>query len=1005
MALPSQLTRFKAPGVKFITDVVESTPTAEAPQGARVLVINSRKGSVNSLILVRTENEYFSIFDSVSDADERRGNWSARSASYMLAIGPIYVINLRTFDNEIDLAGLQELSTVANVVNGTAKQVPYTSLYNTQQFWKIDPSQLLSQTNTDKLLTFANIGVSSLSVFVRKSRQPALSTLTFERWYTTLGREMPAYLLPQDKVSDYVVDVMIFENKFDASSAANASYGFCFNTDGTVKDTVVNGSGQTVDALTQLSRLPESGFMSTVTGSLVQGFTDEFGTPFDIVRSVNELVQQTGLVAKLNDELFDAAAIWSPGETVLSNGQKKPVPVDFAGHTMCNITSTGTFDLTAFTALSDVLAASYSFAVTAGEIKQTFDTFDQLTRTTDENSTVLAHTAQFESVMVGSERTANRSKVFVIDNIRPDLGDRYVSVDGNLASIIAVNVIGEIDKIWGYGTVLAPVQPYGDDTDFAQSHDWEDADGQDSTFTYANAGVAFPLDGGGDYFVYPADHVLTGLPLMFDTATGAVVHNPIVANVGDYTAQTVDGTTYPLDFTDLPIAYAPTGTSQLITLTDISKARVQDDDATNTTTKYQALLTRFGVKESVFTVTFDKQLVANSDQGQGVNTKFDPISNTGNNIELTSGQLVATYQAAQHIFKVNSFDNSVDQFVPTNLKAYTARTAQFLDGTATRQNDILDLLLGDLKGALANQDLFSFNYIVDGFKSYIEPNVKSQLKEVAAARILCRAIYSMPSIYDFQRSTNPYFRSRIDGRFEPRFIALGGNLQLPYSNSFSLPSENGYYAYGFGPNILLSDGKLMPPAALVSNLFARKYTNGAPYATLAGPGEGSITGSGVAGVEYVFNESNDGNGDRDFLDPFGYNVILRKTATGLQIYGNRTSNNTVESALSSIHTSEIVMYIQERVKSLLERFVFKYNTAQNRLVIKEEADGICAEPLGDGAISGFTNQMDDLNNTGEVIRNRIGILDTKIIANNGMEILVHRTTIDTETNTAQFEVL
>ena len=200
---------------------------------------------------------------------------------------------------------------------------------------------------------------------------------------------------------------------------------------------------------------------------------------------------------------------------------------------------------------------------------------------------------------------------------------------------------------------------------------------------------------------------------------------------------------------------------------------------------------------------------------------------------------------------------------------------------------------------------------------------------------------------------------------------------MPYNNSFSIPSVNGWYAYGFGPNLTLSgSAKTMPPASVVSNLFQAKYISGQPYKILAGPNDGAIRARNVSGVEYVFNETNDGMGDRDYLDPFGYNVIVNKSS-GLQIYGNKTSQNTVNTPVSSIHSSEVLMIVQERINSMLENFVFNLNNSQNRLSIKQQADSICDEPLGEGAISGYVNVMDRSNNTDEIIENKMNKIERR----------------------------
>ena len=1004
MALPSELLKFKAPGVKLLTEVVENVPQAIAPSGARVLVVNSRKGPVNTMVLISNFTEYVSTFDAISDADERRGNWGARSAQYMLSVNPIYVLNLRQFDNALDKAGLQELSTATAVANHSSKLVPYSSLYNTQQFWKVDPAQLVSPTNLDNLLIIGNVGASNMSVFIRKTRTTQ-STLTFEQWYKNLSRTMPAYVNPTDKVSDWMVDVVIFDNQFNTSSSANTSYGYCFNSDGTVKKSVVNSSNAPVDGLTQLTKIVESGYVTTITGSLIQGFTNEFGNSLDVVQLLNSSIQRLGLVAKLNDKLFDNAAIWQSTGSSSSDGMKKPVPVDFNGHSLCHITSVNTFDIDAYANYESVALASYAYdlSISAFNIETLEETEAQYV--TPQPTALTIFTALLPGTYNGTNISLDsKSKIYVNSVTKPSVGEHYVGFDGNLATVKSVTLLGAHNRFFGYG-INIPVQPFGDDVNYPESHDWSSFDG-DNSFTYVNAGKVFPKNLTNSYYVYPVGHALAGLPIVHDFS-GHVVHNPNQANIDNnlYVYQTDNTGNYVLLV--LPtVGYTP-GTQQSIYSTDIAIERINAYDTDNETTLYATLVANHASVENIYQVDFDKELAINNFGDQDATT-FNAITYdaTKHVINLVDGTKIYTYNDSKVVHYVKTAEQMATSFKPINLTAYSARTAQFLDGTADRQNTVLNTMLDtSLRDALQNQDLVNWTYIVDGFKSYIEPNCKYQLKTIAEERILGRAIYNMPSIYDFAQSTNPYFKQTEDGQFEAKYITTGGNTELPYSNLFSLPSENGWYGYGFGPNILLSDGKSMPPAAIVSNNFARKYINNKPYVILAGPVDGAIGGQGVVDVEYIFNEKNDGTGDRDSLDPFGYNVILKKTGTGLQIYGNRTSQNTVETPMSSIHTSEIVMYIQTRVKSLLERFVFKYNTAQNRLVIESEANSICSEPFGDGAISGFTNQMNEDNNTAEVIRNRIGILDTTIYANNGMEIIVHRTKIDTVTNTATFTIL
>ena len=996
MALNSQLIKFKSPGTKILTEIAENIPQTAVPSGTRILVINSRKGRVNQLVAISTFTEYKRQFDNISDADERRGNWSARSAEYMLKVAPIYVLNLRSFDDTLDKAGYQELSTSTAIKNAASKEKPYSKLFNTTQMWKIDPDQLIANLNTDKLLVFGNIGSSDLSVFVRRTKTTQ-SSLTFATWYSNLGTEIPAYVNPDDEVSSWFVDVMIFKNSFTSNSANNVSYGYCFEQNGLVKKSVVSTSGKSVDGLTQLASITESGYLGTVTGSLVQGFTDDRGQVSDIVTLLNSTVNESGLLCARNERIYDDAATWYIGETPNSNEMKRPVPVDFKGHNLCNINEVGAFDGDAIPA--EVNFGSYSYEPTISDSSDVYEipSFDEVVFDPSDSeeftdATVRIYTAAMKGKKVGSNiEVADKSVIYVRgEKAKPSISDNFVGFDGNLSAVDSVKFVktGSIFK-YAQSNKLA-IQPFGT------------FDG----FDYPKPGQEFPKDANGLYYVYPVGHQLAGKPLVFETSENDVLsgiyHSPDSTIVTAY-VDALSNMSWTDMVTIIDAIAAYTDSSEIFEASDFAKS---DWNVLSDPSIFEDLVSAKATAYNIYEVVLSKNLALNDGDFE-TPASLDPIAyDSSAEFVDTTGNTIVVYNNSDWCFKVKSSDDSTTSYNALSLKSYKARNTQFIDGTASRQNEILNVMLEKpIKDALSNRDLTSWNYIVDAFKSYVEPNVKSQFKDVAESRIIARAIYNMPSIADFQRSTNPYFSEEIDGNLEVKYITTGGNLQLPYNNTFSLPSVNGWYAYGFGPNLTLSGStKTMPPAAVASNLFQRKHLNGKPYMILAGPTDGAIRETNVSGVEHVFNETNDGQGDRDFLDPFGYNVIVNK-ASGLQIYGNKTSQNTVSTPVSAIHSSEVLMFVQQRINLLLETRVFKLNNSQNRLTIKQQADSICDEPLGVGAISGYVNVMDRSNNTNEVIANKIGILDTTLFDANGMEILVHRTKFDTITNIASYEVV
>lgn len=997
--METSLLKFKSSGVKSISQVAETTNVDTLPNSTRILVVNSKKGEVNTLVPIRDYTQYLKKFDAISEADERKGNWGSRASQLMTSVAPIYVLNLRKFDDEKDVAGLVEISSkIGGAVNGVVKNKPFRLLHNTQQFWKRDPKKLITSDNLDKLLVFANLGASNVSIVVRKSKTKDFNQ-TFQTWYSHLSRTIPQYINPLDKVKDSMIDVHIFRNSFDENSKNNPNFGYCFDTAGNIKKTVVNSSNEAIDGVEQLIKIAESGYLGTYSGSIIKNFKNESNASLDIVEILNSYSSETGLLVGRNDALFDESIIWEQGEDVTDDGFKKPLPIDLRGHSLIHVGSNGlpildtdkveTFSYEFTPTISGVynIDPTGSFGVYVPKNDYTFTKISAILNGRIDGDSVV-HTGELNKL------------IFVGSDSKPNVGDSFAGFDGNLSTVTAVRVVTQKKMISKSNTEKLPIQPFGDDESYSGSHDWEAQDGVGQLFKYVNAGTVFPKDTTNTYFVYPPQHPLAGLPLCFDKYVDGlafgVIHNPskttsfVLASNVPYTVDEVK------TLISTKTTYKPSGNKQVVTDYDISAERLED------ASKLGLLITNNGVVDYIYEVTLDKQLLF----GSTTNTTIDLSQKLaiGENTKYVddAGVERIVYTKDMWVVKVTQPDELVTSYKPITLKAYKQRKEQFIDGTAERTHSILSVLKEtSIDNGLQNKDDYKWMYIVDSFKSHVEPNVKYEFKDVAKNRETARAIYNLPSPTQLAECTNPYFADEIRGDFKAMYVPQGGNTELPHSNTFSLPSEDGYYAYGFGSHFVIGD-EHMPPAPIISNLFARKHKIGKPYMILAGT-NGLISADGVTGVDYSFIERNDGTGDRDYLEPFGYNVVVKKSS-GLQIYSNRTSYNTVDSPISSIHTSEVVMYIQQRIAEMLESFVFKNNTAQNRLIIKEKADDICNEALQSGAISGFVNQCDDLNNTADVISNRIGILDTTLFGNNGMEIIIHRTTVDSVTNMASFNI-
>ena len=323
-----------------------------------------------------------------------------------------------------------------------------------------------------------------------------------------------------------------------------------------------------------------------------------------------------------------------------------------------------------------------------------------------------------------------------------------------------------------------------------------------------------------------------------------------------------------------------------------------------------------------------------------------------------------------------------------------------LDGALIGTQSILDCLDAvntgtNLGNTLADKDSITYRYIVDTFGSYEAANGilnKSQLSNLAKTRQNAAAILNAPMIFEFKVSTNPSF---IDdnGAFNVNYVATGGNLDKNPTALYSLPSinEGANFAFYYGPGLVVRENNkdlIVPPAAYVSNNFIDKYTDSLPWAIVAGPRRGVVSGSGVSGAEYAFDKA-----DRDVLEPFGYNPIVFQRGVGLTILGNKTAQQSVQSALSSAHVREVLIFIQEGIANILKDYVFEFNTAQTRLEIKTLADSFMESVKADFGVYDYKNVMDTTNNTNDVIDANMGIVDTYVEPVKGLEIVVHRTTI------------
>ena len=349
--------------------------------------------------------------------------------------------------------------------------------------------------------------------------------------------------------------------------------------------------------------------------------------------------------------------------------------------------------------------------------------------------------------------------------------------------------------------------------------------------------------------------------------------------------------------------------------------------------------------------------------------------------------------------KFTSIEDFTTSFDFTYFQGFVMAERHRPNGTDARLTEILDVLYNtDLAIALANKDAITYRYIIDTFGGQILPNSKYQLSKLAMMRQQSLAIINAPSTAQFQASTDPRFTDAPTATnpkplLNTAYIASGGNLSLNPTYTFSLPSEadGAKFCAFYSPYITIREANRnvnVPPAALVSNNFIRKFATGEPYAIIAGQKRGVLSGQTIVGVEYDYSDADRGN-----LEPFGLNPIIRRKGVGVVIFGNGTAYQQVNSAFSLVHVRDLLISIETDTNQILSNYLFDFNEDSIRLEIKTLVDNYLDGVRAGGGIYAYKTVMDATNNTPAIIDMNMGVIDIIIEPARGIQKFINRITV------------
>jgi len=939
MALSPQLQQFKSSGVYRLE--FDKSQTVNIPaETIRLVVGRSKKGPYNTPVFIEDVEQFIQVFGSIDKSLERKGMFFHRSAIEALSRGPILALNLTAADED-DTVSIVSPATNSSQeglshVNLTSQ---YSEVFDTDKFWTPNDAKLLAAAgNEDEAsnhaISFVNIKQTPITIIVRQAANTDGFNMTAREWYGE--GNIPDGIDDLDYVSDYMVDVLVFKGKFNAAELNNdPTYGTYFDNTGLFRSELAKFAG-----------LREVELLAQYTGSLIPEFMDNEGRQLFIETLINIEARRTGLFCAVNEEALAAIDLVGTDFNIyqdyqlLSHRVDQEVSIDpVALNLQVEVMDGGDMKITGIT---KALIEAAPYNVTVGKFLKSAITGEYLMIegvNDDGNGNVIIST---------SEGNFNKAV--------------YESFDGdanNVAPMVfGTNVAITVDPADG-GLIF--------DIPFANI----------TSQGALISGNFLPSATAGEYVE------ISSVDTNYDSATKIKVSpaggEAFSSNFDGITAASIQ-----------PYVRAASATLELATIDP--NARAVLFPGVNTSYTWEDL----GAGQFAFSITgadtFDWSEVK---VGMYVPADGGKLAKIKRIIKSVDGS-VTTYKFESH--------RPVSSRPGHALKRYEDSTDVYtmfpLDG-ATQSDKLIAELLTAIKpgtglgNALIDKDNITFRYVVDTFGSLENGGIlnKEELAFLCKERQNASAILNAPMIKEFKASTNPSFLDENTGAFSTRYVATGGNLNLNPSALYTLPSisEGANYAFYYGPGLnVIENGrtKVIPPAAYVSNNYIDKYTSALPWSIIAGPRRGVVGGTGVQSLEFAFDKD-----DRDVLEPFGYNPIVFERGVGLTIKGNKTAQQSIQSALSSAHVREAMIYIEDGLAEILKNYLFEFNNAQTRLEIKTLADNFMESVKKDGGVYDYRNIMDGTNNTTEVIDNNMGILDTYVEPVKGLEILVSRVTI------------
>lgn len=251
----------------------------------------SKTGPFNQLKRISNVQDFEAIYGRRDRNLEFKGSYFHLSALNALRTGPILALALLEVDDELDLIDSVSMSASAWYDNQDVQKLPYSNVFNKQQFWELDADIYRFNVNqgsntVQQTLHFANIFDRKVTLYVYKSPIRGFD-VEFREWPSYPDEDaIPTHVDPKDLVSDHMVKVLIVNGDWtDTARLANDQFWSRY----------FNENGLRTERANAFIQEPSVNVLGNYDVSLVPYFVDATGSTRYIETIINANTTTTGI--------------------------------------------------------------------------------------------------------------------------------------------------------------------------------------------------------------------------------------------------------------------------------------------------------------------------------------------------------------------------------------------------------------------------------------------------------------------------------------------------------------------------------------------------------------------------------------------------------------------------------------------------------------------------------------------------------------------------------------